>query len=197
MRTTDGSIVGCNRSAEIVHNADAPEQTYSPRTTNYSARANSTKSRCAQTGAPGSFSGLATASCGEQPQGEIHKTVPVAGRWLNTARTRRARRAERRREIAERYEACENFLGSKSPNPDVSAFHRERARLALLNSHDISEEYRQRLRDKGPHCTPEQWHKVSARYAERAARRAEEAAANRRLGRARRKFRRWVLVRWR
>ena len=107
-------------------------------------------------------------------------TMPVVSRWLNAAR---ARRAERRREIAERYRrewlACEDFIGSRSPNPVISAYHRERARLALLHTLDMSEEYRQQLRDEGPRCTPEQWQEATAIYAEAASRRAEEAETGR------------------
>ena len=68
-------------------------------------------------------------------------------------------------ERALRRESIRNFIGGRSPNPVVARYYRERSRLALLASDDVSEARKQELRAAGPLCSPEDEAEVLANRA--------------------------------
>ncbi len=70
-------------------------------------------------------------------------------------------------ERALRRESIRNFIGGRSPNPVVARYYRERSRLALLASDDVSESRKQELRAAGPLCSPEDEAEVLANRAKK------------------------------
>ena len=65
-------------------------------------------------------------------------------------------------------ESIRNFIGGRSPNPVVARYYRERSRLALLASDNVSESRKQELRAAGPLCSPEDEAEVLANRAKKA-----------------------------
>lgn len=67
-------------------------------------------------------------------------------------------------------DACENFIGGRSKEPQLANFYRERSRRAILerNSPAVSEEYKEFLRKNGPLCTDEEWKQGLAARADKA-----------------------------
>ena len=68
-------------------------------------------------------------------------------------------------ERALRRESIRNAIGGRSPNPVVARYYRERSRLALLASDEVSESRKQELRAAGPLCSPEDEAEVLANRA--------------------------------
>ena len=68
---------------------------------------------------------------------------------------------------AQQREAVRCLIGGRSPNPVVARYYRERSRLALLASDDVSEDRKQELRAAGPLCTPEDEAEVLANRAKK------------------------------
>ena len=71
-------------------------------------------------------------------------------------------------ERAQQRESIRNFVGGRSPNPVVARYYRERSRLALLASDNVSESRKQELRAAGPLCSPEDEAEVLANQAKKA-----------------------------
>ena len=70
-------------------------------------------------------------------------------------------------EIALERESVRNFIGGRSPNPVVARYYRERSRLALLASDNVSESRKQELRAAGPLCSSEDESEVLANRAKK------------------------------
>ena len=70
-------------------------------------------------------------------------------------------------ERAQQRESIRNFVGGRSPNPVVARYYRERSRLALLASDNVSESRKQELRAAGPLCSPEDEAEVLANRAKK------------------------------
>ena len=71
-------------------------------------------------------------------------------------------------ERAQQREAVRCLIGGRSPNPVVARYYRERSRLALLASDNVSESRKQEMRAAGPLCSPEDEAEVLANRAKKA-----------------------------
>ena len=67
------------------------------------------------------------------------------------------KRLFKRRRSAGLDRACENLLGSWSPDPKIAAYYRERARRTLLAAPDLSESARAQLLSDGAACSDEEY----------------------------------------